>query len=348
MFECDKGEMSMKKMFGMWVVIIFGLIFTLSACGEQSQEDVVKKLESNLESMNGYKAKAEMTMNTGQEEQKYNIDIWHKKKDLYRVKLNNDQDEKGSQIILKNEDGVFVLSPALNKSFKFQKEWPENGSQPYLYQSLVTDILKDNEAEFKVSEDHYVFETKTNYQSNNNLPYQKVYFDKKSYTPEMVEVLDKDRNALVQVNFSEFDSDPSFEDGDFAREKYMTKESAEETASGDGKADTFSVVYPQNMAGSELVEESQVETENGERVIMTFSGEKKFTLIQEKQDVVPTMSSPQMVQGEIVNIGHAIGALSDNTIEWFSGGKSFVLASEELTREELIEVAQSVKGKEVK
>ncbi|WP_010529407.1 LolA family protein [Lentibacillus jeotgali] len=338
----------MKKKFGIWVVIVFGLIFALSACGEQSQEDVVNKLESNLESMNGYKAKAEMTMNTGQEDQKYNIDIWHKKKDMYRVELNNDQDDKGSQIILKNEDGVFVLSPALNKSFKFQKEWPENGSQPYLYQSLVNDILKDSEAEFEVSEDYYIFETKTNYQSNNNLPFQKVYFDKNSYTPEMVEVLDKDRNTLVQVNFSEFDTDPTFEDDDFAREKYMTEESGEETASADGNTDTFSVVYPRNMAGSELVEESQVETENGERVIMTFSGEKNFTLVQEKQNVMPTMSAPKMVEGQIVNLGHAIGALSDNTIEWFSNGKNFVLASEELTREQLIEVAKSVKGKEVK
>src|SRR5699024_11269128 len=234
--------MSMKKMFGMWVVVIVGLIFVLSACGEQSQEDVVEKLESNLESMNGYKAKAEMTMNTGQEDQKYQIDVWHKKKDLYRVELSNEQDEEGNQIILKNEDGVFVLSPALNKSFKFQEEWPQNGSQPYLYQSLVNDILKDNEAEFSTSEDYYVFETKTNYQSNNNLPYQEVYFDKKLYTPVMVKVLDKDRNALVQVDFSEFNTDPTFEDDDFAMEKNMTSGMADAPVSGEGETDPFSVI----------------------------------------------------------------------------------------------------------
>ncbi|SFB38842.1 Outer membrane lipoprotein-sorting protein [Lentibacillus halodurans] len=340
----------MKKMFGIWVVVVFGFIFILSACGEQSQEDVVEKLESNLESMNGYKARAEMTMNTGQEDQKYSIDVWHKKKDFYRVELSNNQDEEGSQIILKNEDGVFVLSPALNKSFKFQEEWPENGSQPYLYQSLVNDILKDNEAEFDISEDHYIFETKTNYQSNNNLPYQEVYFDKKSYTPVMVKVLDKDRNALVQVNFSEYNTDPTFEDDDFTMEKNMNSESADTSVSSDAEAetDTFSVVYPQNMKGSELVEETQLDTANGERVIMTFSGDKSFTLVEEKQEVVQTLSSPQMVDGEIVNLGHAIGALSDNTIEWTNNGMNFILASEELTREELIEVAQSVQGKEVK
>lgn len=340
----------MKKKFGMWFAIVLGIILMLSACGEQSQEDVVADLESNLESMDGYKANAEMTMNTGQEDQTYNIDIWYKKENLYRVELSNDQDEEGNQIILKNEDGVFVLSPELNKSFKFQEEWPENGSQPYLYQSLITDILKDTEAEFDISEDHYIFETETNYQSNNNLPYQEVHFDKSAFTPVMVKVLDKDRNALVEVNFSEFNTDPAFEDDDFTMDKNMPDEESDASVSGEGEteANAFTVVYPQNMEGSELVEETQIDTENGQRVVMTFSGDKNFTLVEEKQDVVPTMSSPQMVDGEIVNLGHAIGALSDNAIEWTNNGMSFVLASDELTREELIGVAQSVQGREVK
>lgn len=342
----------MKKMLGM-VVIVFGVMFVLAACGEKSQEDVVEDLESNLESMNGYKAKAEMTMNTGQEDQTYKIDIWHKKKDFYRVELSNDQDEAGSQIILKNEDGVFVLSPELNKSFKFQEEWPENGSQPYLYQSLVNDILKDNEAEFDKNEDHYIFETKTNYQSNNNLPFQEVYFDKGAYTPMLVKVLDKDRNALVEVNFSEFNTDPTFEEDDFTMEKNMTSDSADASVSGEGEAEeaeteSLTVLYPQNTVGSELVEEQQVDTENGERIIMTFSGDKDFTLVEEQQDAVPTLSEPEMVEGEIVNLGHSVGALSDNSIEWTNNGTNFVLASEELTRQELIDVAQSVQGKEVK
>src|SRR5699024_3232046 len=95
----------------------------------------------------------------------------------------NDEDEKSSQIILKNKDGVFVLTPSLNKSFKFQSEWPDNSSQPYLYQSLINDIIKDSEATFEVTDAHYIFYIKTNYQSNNNLPFQEIYLDKKSYTP---------------------------------------------------------------------------------------------------------------------------------------------------------------------
>ncbi|WP_308419018.1 LolA family protein [Virgibacillus oceani] len=304
----------MKKTFGIWIAIAFGLILLLAACGEKSQEDVVKKLEDKLENMNGYKAAAEMKMNTGPESLKYQLDIWHKKKDFYRVALKNNQDEKGNQIILKNEDGVFVLTPALNKSFKFQRDWPEKTSQPYLFQSLVQDIVKDNEATFKVTDAAYVFQTKTNYQSNNNLPYQEIHIDKKSYTPKLVKVLDKDKNALVEVKFNNFDTNPSFKGDDFALEKNMTSGATETSASANETVDPFTVVLPTETTGSELAEKKEVDLENGQRVVMTYEGEKNFTLIEEKKEVVPTLSSPQEVTGEIVNLGHTIGAISDNSI----------------------------------
>ncbi|WP_404451203.1 outer membrane lipoprotein carrier protein LolA [Virgibacillus necropolis] len=344
----------MKKNISIWLVLALGLVLLLSACGEKSQEDVLKNLDEKLDDMNGYKATAEMTMDTGQESQKFNIDVWHKKKDLYRVKLTNDQDKKGSQVILKNKEGVFVLTPSLNKSFKFQSKWPDNGSQPYLYQSLVDDIKKDSDAQFSTTDSHYVFQTKTNYQSNNNLPYQEIYFDKKTYTPVLVKVLDKDKNAVVEVKFTSFKMDPSFKEDDFEMEKNMTSNASEASededvpVSADPASDTFTLMFPLNTAGAALFEQKEMELENGKRVIMTFKGEKNFTLVEEKINVVPTMASPKPVSGDIVNLGFAIGALSENSIEWHNNGMNFYLASDDLTREELIEVAKSVQGKEIK
>src|SRR5690625_7209936 len=186
------------------------------------------------------KTKAEMKMSTGQEEQKYEIDIWYKQKDFYRVSLANDQDEKESQIILKNEDGVFVLTPALSKSFKFQTDWPDNSSQPYLYASLVTDVKQDDEADLEQTDTHYIFRTKTNYQSKNNLPYQEIYFNKKDYTPELVKVLDKDKKALVEVQFSEFDVAPTFEKADFNVDENLGKEEGNEEEAKDSETETRS------------------------------------------------------------------------------------------------------------
>ncbi|SET79636.1 Outer membrane lipoprotein-sorting protein [Oceanobacillus limi] len=333
----------------LWISIFVCFALLLSACGEKSQEDVVEELQSNLEDLSGYKANAEMKMNTGQEEQTYNIEIWHKKEDFYRVSLSSEQSEDGSQIILKNEEGVFVLTPELNKSFKFQSEWPDNSSQPYLYQSLVNDILTDEEAEFTMTESEYVFQTKTNYQSNNNLPLQEIRFDKESYTPVLVKVMDNDKNALVEVKFSEFEMNPTFEEKDFEIEENMASAKPDDVpVSGEANNETFEILIPNETVGAELTDRIEQEIEDGKRVVSTYTGEKNFTLVQEKRDVLPTLSSPQEVNGDIVSLGHTVGALSENAVEWDYKGMNFYLASDQLTREELIEVAQSVVGTEVK
>ncbi|WP_042142423.1 outer membrane lipoprotein carrier protein LolA [Paucisalibacillus sp. EB02] len=340
----------MIKKSRLWMIFVFGIVLVLAACGEKSQEDVVKKLGENVKDLTGYKANVEMKMNTGQEEQMFKIDVWHKKEDFYRVSLSSNKDDKGGQIILKNKDGVFVLTPELKKSFKFQSEWPENSSQPYLYQSLVEDIAGDEEAEFTTDENHYIFTARTNYQSNNSLPYQEIYFDKENYTPTLVKILDTDGNTVVEVKFNSFELDPSFKDKDFEIDQNMASTTPEDVpTSGDGVTDELQVMAPIETIGAELTDRMEVDLENGKRIISTFTGEKNFTLVQEKKNVVETLSSPVEVNGDIVNLGFgAVGALSDNAVEWDYNGMNFYLASDELTREELIEVAQSVQGQEVK
>lgn len=337
----------MKKRFGIWFLVVFGLMLILAACGEKNQENVVAELEDKLSAMDGYKANVEMKMSTGPDTQSYDIDILHQKDDLYRVTLTSEDDEKGNQVILKNEEGVFVLTPALNKSFKFQTDWPENSSQPYLFQSLVSDIKKDGETTFETTDTHYVFRTKTNYQNNNNLPEQEIYFDKKSYTPTRVLVLDQDEKAVVEVTFNSFEMNPAFAEDDFSIEEDMAGNVVDSPVSGQ-EEEAFPVVFPLETVGATLADKKEVTFDNGQRVIMTFEGEKNFTLVQEKQDEVPAMATPTEVQGDIVNLGIAIGALSDSAISWSTEGVDYYLASETLTREELINVAGSVQGKAVK
>lgn len=338
-----------KKVNRFFVTITFCLLFILAACGEKSQEDVIEKLEESIETMDGYKVHAEMKMSTGQEEQTYGINVWHKKDDYYRVSLSNENDEKGGQVILKNDDGVYVLTPALNKKFKFQTDWPDNSSQPYLYQSLVKDVVTDNEAQFEATESQYIFQTKTNYQSNNNLPYQEIAFHKKTFTPEHVKVMDKDKNTVVEVTFTNFEMNPEFQQADFELDENMVgEEENQETSTQPEEATTLEVMFPLETLGAELFEQKEVELENGKRIILTFKGEKNFKLIQEKKDVAQTMTELEEREGDIVNLGDVIGALSENGIKWSKDGVDYYLASEELTKEELIDVAVSVQGREVK
>ncbi len=329
-------------------VVIIGLsIIFLAACGERSQENVEEKLSEVLEKMDGYKAEAEMTMRTGQEEQRFSIDIWHQKDDFYRVELGHEEDERGSQIILKNEDGVFVLTPALEKSFRFQSEWPHNSSQPYLFQSLVDDITGDEEASFEATEEHYVFKTRTNYVNNSNLPFQQIHVDKKTFHPTLVQVLDQDGQAVVEVEFTSFDTDVSFANDDFAMEKYLETEGDEPTFTHADEAE-FTVYHPLYTAGAEPLARREVDLDDGKRVILTYGGDKSFTLVQEMRSDIPALQSPEAVEGEIVNLGFTVGALRDQTIHWSHDGVDYTLLSDTLTTEELIEVAQSVRGQEIK
>ena len=51
-------------------------------------------------------------------------------------------------LIIKNDDGVYVLTPQINKSYKFQSKWPENSSQIYLIESIIkanNNLIQSNE-----------------------------------------------------------------------------------------------------------------------------------------------------------------------------------------------------------
>ncbi|WLR51053.1 outer membrane lipoprotein carrier protein LolA [Bacillus tianshenii] len=334
-------------------LILFSLFLLvgilLAGCGEKSQEDVTSMLEKKMEEMTGYKTEAKMTLDIGKEPQSYDLEIWHKKKGYYRVVLNHEQ-KKQNQMIIRNDEGVFVLTPALNKSFRFQSEWPENSSQTYLYESLVSDILNDKDAKFKSDEKHYIFETKTNYQNNKTLPYQEVTLSKDSLMPVMVKVMDQDRTPLVQVDFTNFKFNPSYDEGAFDVQRNMTGAQLDTDAPTMAQPTNkeFKILYPLNLPeGVGLVEEKKVETEDGERMVLTYGGDKSFTLYQEKAIAMQT-GSLVSAEGEPVDLGFAIGAMTDRTLSWSFEGVDYYLASKDLTQDEMVEIARSVQGQAMK
>ncbi|WP_153126765.1 LolA family protein [Peribacillus tepidiphilus] len=336
----------MKKLLVVFAGLM--LILALSACGQKSQADVVKALNEKLTELKGYKADAKMTLKMGSEPQVYDVEVWHKDPDYYRVNLKNEKKDQ-SQMILRNKEGVFVLTPALNKSFRFQSEWPKNSSQAYLYESLVKDIIDDKSASFKATDKHYVFETKTRYQNNKMLPYQEITINKKDLAPISVKVMDPDKNTLVTVEFSNVKFNATFEKDAFDMKKNMTGAQLEVPVMAEVKDEGFSVKYPAlELEGVSLTEEKEIETENGKRFVLTYDGKKSYTLIQEKAEVVQTTLAPTNVIGNPVDLGFTVGAMTANTVSWTYEGVEYTLASQELSPEEMIEVARSVQVAPIK
>lgn len=339
----------MKKKF-FWLLMGLAITVTLAACGTKSQEDVTKDLTSKLESLKSYKAEAKMTLQTGSEPQSYDIEIWHKNPEFYRVALKNTEKDQ-SQMILKNKEGVFVLTPALNKSFRFQSDWPNNSSQAYLYESLIEDIQNDKEAKFKATEDHYVYETKTSYQNNQMLPLQEITLNKSDLSPVSVKVMDAERTPVVTVDFSNVKFNEELDNKDFDTKKNMTGAQLEFPVMAEvAEEEDFTVFYPESLPEVELVSEKEVETEEGKRVILTYEGEdKSFTMIQEKAVIVQTSGGEEaMMNGDPVDLGFTVGAVSDNMVSWTQNGVDYMIASTNLSKEEMIQIAQSVQGEVVK
>ncbi|WP_449444677.1 hypothetical protein [Ureibacillus acetophenoni] len=109
------------------------------------------------------------------------------------------------------------------------------------------------------------------------------------------------------------------------------------------KKEEFQVHYPVlQWEGTTLVDENRIVEDGTERVILTFEGEKAFTLMEQPVVYNEEETVPVFAPGDPADLGFTIGAITDNSISWEQNGVSFFLASNNLTREEMIEVASSL------
>ncbi|ULL19022.1 outer membrane lipoprotein carrier protein LolA [Paenibacillus sp. H1-7] len=204
-----------------WVIaLVLSFSLVLAGCGKKDSGSVVKDLDGVINKLQSYQGSGRMVLHTGQEPQEYQVEVWYQNPHYYRISLTNAKKDI-TQIVLRNDDGVFVLTPHLNKSFRFQSDWPENQGQVYLYQSLVQSILMDNDRQFTTDENAYVFDVLANYQ-NGSLARQKIWLDKKNYAPQHVEVSDTNANVMVIVDFNQFEFGKKFDKDSFDMQRNMT------------------------------------------------------------------------------------------------------------------------------
>jgi outer membrane lipoprotein-sorting protein len=204
-----------------WIAaIVICVSVVLAGCGQKDAGDVVKELEKTAKELKSYQAKAKMTIHTGDQPQSYDVSVWYQEPHYYRIELTNPNKDI-TQIVLRNDEGVFVLTPHLNKSFRFQSDWPNNQGQAYLYQTLVQGVLADNSRQFVAEKDSYMFDVLANY-NNGSLSRQKIWLSKKDYAPVKVEVSDINANVLVDVKFTQFEFGRTFEKADFDMQRNMT------------------------------------------------------------------------------------------------------------------------------
>lgn len=312
-------------------------VFLLCGCGKIDDKDVIKELEKNINNKVGYKLDGTLEILNNDEVYVYDVSVGHKKDDYYKVVLTN-QSNNHSQVILKNDDGVFILTPSLNKSFKFQSDWPYNNSQIYLLDKVLDDINNDSEYKFKKTDNGYEIINKVNYPNNKNLVKEKIVLDNK-YNITKIYVYDSEDLICMKMTFDDIDYSPKFSDNYFEIDEVMSTFEVEKVKETSIFEDTM---YPLFIPdGTKLTNEERIKTDFGERVILTFEGDKSFLLVEETASVeeeftiIPTFGEPYQLMD-------TLGVMTDTSLSWTSNGVEYYLISEVMSKDELIEVAQSI------
>lgn len=325
----------MRKRILFCVAIFISLLAV--GCGKFGESDLIKDFEKKVKSSKGYYLTGELEITNNEESYKYDVEVSYKADDQFKVAMIN-QTNNHEQIILKNTEGVYVLTPSLNKSFKFQSEWPYNNSQSYLLQVIVNDINNDGDHTFEETEDGYIITAKANYSNNKDLDKQKIYFDKGKNIVK-VEVLDINDVVKIRMVFDSIDMSSTFDDDYFKLENVMKSSNVNE--SSDTVSSIKDIIFPMYLPeGTHLASQNKVSLDYGERIILSFTGTKPFTLVQETIKESNGIVIP--VSGEPLMLSDSIGVVSDNMANWVSNGIEYYLSSNVLNQSEIIEVANSV------
>ncbi|MCM3172752.1 outer membrane lipoprotein-sorting protein [Paenibacillus sp. MER 99-2] len=284
-----------------WMLaMVLVLSVLLAACGKKDAAAVVKDLNEVVGEMESYQGAGVMTLHTGDTPQQYKVEVWHQKPSYYRIALTNAKKDI-TQIVLRNDEGVFVLTPSQNKSFRFQSNWPDNQGQVYLYETLIRSITGDSTRQFVDEKDSYVFDVAANYNTH-ALVRQKIWLNKADYAPKQVEVSDSNANVVVDVKFDNFKFGAEFGKDAFDMQRNMT--AATEGNIGEGAPanqakEEDSATNPQSTEGQQPASDSSGEVSDGQTGISGSDEQEgaQDPASTEQGTEEPTMTVPEDSEG---------------------------------------------------
>jgi len=353
--------MRKKIIFFIMILCVF-----VTGCFGGDKNDVVKNLEKKYNNLKSYKVTGDLQIVNNDDVYNYEVKVIYQKNDKFNVSLKNKANNH-EQIILKNEEGVYVLTPSLNKSFKFQSDWPYNNSQTYLIDSIMNDILDDDERDIVEDENNILITTDVNYPNNRKLVKQIIKLDK-NYNLKEVKVVDENDIEQMKMTFITIETNQKVDSNTFDLESIMgsseqtpsptpsqTPSTDTNTTCTSGECDTTTnseidtetsvledTIYPLYIpTGTILSSEEKIDKTDGERIIMTFEGEKPFLLVEETSStsdefsIIPTYGEPYLLID-------TVGALTESSITWSSNGIDYYIVSDVMSQDELVDIARSI------
>lgn len=311
------------------VVIAFLFLFLR----EKPFED---RLQQTLGSLNSYLLEGVMEVAEGEDTKSYDVSVKYLKQDdqdYFRVAM-KDSGMNQEQEIIRNAEGVFVVTPTLNQIFKFQGNWPSNSLKPYLLQSM-REIAADESAQIEQTEEGYQISAGVNYPNNRNFTQQEMVFSD-DLKIKSVQIFDDDHVLQMKMLFSKVDYEPGLTAEDFQVPQQLEKETAAEPIT-----DEDLPLMPMETFGAVLSNSSVVENDGKVQYVLEYTGEKNFTIVEEVAESEETTQTIIM-SGSLVDGLNMVGRYDGNHMTSVINSVRYTIYSYDLSEEEMSAVLQSM------
>lgn len=328
-----------KKIIAIAVSVIVVIVIAVSFFffKSSSLDDLIKEANE----CQSYQLVGNMEMLENDELKSYQVTSTYArldKKDYYKVEL-YDKSLNQSQVIVKNDEGVFVLTPSLNQAFQFQSEWPNNSPKPYIYQSLIS-FLKENQSE-KIK-DGYLVQGEMAYENDERVKSQEIKFDK-DLKPVYISVFDQDGTEIIKVEVTSFTMNETMKKDDFLQKNIIKTTKTQYT---DSVAASLPL-YPVSLMGSTLENEKVSTIDDEINHILKFTGEKSFTIVEKTSKDNEELKT-EIIDGYMIDMIDGVAFENDQQMTYISSGIVCSLYSNDLTTQEKLAVLSSMQSSQVK
>lgn len=329
----------MRKQLALFMAAILVMSLGLAGCGKRSQEGVLKDLQKVQSDLKTYHSKAMMVVQSPQSTQKHYIETSYQAPNLYRIALGNEKREI-TQVIIKNEDGIFVVNPQLKKSFRFQGDWAENqGGHVYLYHAMINRILQAAEKTYDMKNGLVTFEMAMQ-PENPIVTKQKIVLDDRKLYPKQVVLLSKEEKPVVTVDYESFETGLNFNKDTFTAEGAMALAGNSVPAMA-GKTD-FGVIEPAYLPKG--MTKTDITEKDGAMYLMYQDAQGKAVTIVERRPQPGTFALPKSQMHDLYGSPAIVtGTGEAKTMYWTSNGIEFSMTAA-IPVSEMQKIAQSTMG----
>ena len=295
-----------------------------------------KEFEKVMGNLTSYTLHGEMEINKGEEQKSYLIEVNYKKgdeDDFYKVSL-YDKNLNQEQILLRNLEGVFVITPSLNQIFKFEGDWPMNSPKPYLIQTMF-DVMKNEEAQIEQRKDGATIITPVVYSNNKNYRIQKMEFDAEA-KPITVEISDETETVQLKLVFDKVTYNHEIKDEVFTAPQHL-----DNSVNGGYIDESDLPMYPVSIFDSQLVSHNEMLVNGEKRHILEYTGDKNFTILQtvkQKKEETQTVFMP----GEMIDTLELVGFYDGASMSAYEQNVEMTIYSQDLSPEEMMRVLASM------